>query len=222
MGSSSNESNSLIVNMKYLAVIAIALFGAAFVAAEPEAEAAAHYYGHYGYGYGYPYGLGYGYGGYYDYPYRYGFRGLYKREAEAEPEADADAEADASAHYRGLYKREAEAEAEAAPAHPLVYAPYAYAPYAYAPYAPHYAVPAASSYQHVSTPAATHGISQIHKREAEADPAVLYGAYYPGVAHHGLGATSYTQRSPQGLSGYYPYRFGYGGYYGYYGYPYLY
>merc|ERR1711963_1011708 len=198
MGSSSNESNSLIVNMKYLAVIAIALFGAAFVAAEPEAEAAAHYYGHYGYGYGYPYGLGYGryYGGYYGYPYRYGFRGLYKREAEA--------------------------EAEAAPAHPLVYAPYAYAPYAYAPYAPYYAVPAASSYQHVSTPAATHGISQIHKREAEADPAVLYGAYYPGVAHHGLGATSYTQRSPQGLSGYYPYRFGYGRYYGYYGYPYLY
>merc|ERR1711963_185390 len=201
MGSSSNESNSLIVNMKYLAVIAIALFGAAFVAAEPEAEAAAHYYGHYGYG-GYPYGLGYGYGryygGYYGYPYRFG--------------------------YRGLYKREAEAEAEAAPAYPLAYAPYAYAPYAYAPYAPYYAyaVPAASSYQHVSTPAATHGISQIHKREAEADPAVLYGAYYPGVAHHGLGATSYTQRSPQGLSGYYPYRFGYGRYYGYYGYPYLY
>merc|ERR1711976_155735 len=146
MGSPSNESNSLIVNMKYLAVIAIALFGAAFVAAEPEAEAAAHYYGHYGYGHG----------------------------------------------------------------------------YAYAPYAPYYAVPAASSYQHVSTPAATHGISQIHKREAEADPAVLYGAYYPGVAHHGLGATSYTHRSPQGLSGYYPYRFGYGRYYGYYGYPYLY
>merc|ERR1712213_138226 len=202
MGSSSNESNSLIVNMKYLAVIAIALFGAAFVAAEPEAEAAAHYYGHYGYGYGYPYGLGYGYGryygGYYGYPYRFG--------------------------YRGLYKREAEAEAEAAPAYPLAYAPYAYAPYAYAPYAPYYAyaVPAASSYQHVSTPAATHGISQIHKREAEADPAVLYGAYYPGVAHHGLGATSYTHRSPQGLSGYYPYRFGYGRYYGYYGYPYLY
>merc|ERR1711902_113996 len=164
---------------------------------EAEADASAHYYGHYGYG-GYPYAYGYGryYGGYYGYPYRYG--------------------------YHGLYKREAEAEAEAAPAYPLVYAPYAYAPYAYAPYAPYYAVPAASSYQHVSTPAATHGISQIHKREAEADPAVLYGAYYPGVAHHGLGATSYTHRSPQGLSGYYPYRFGYGRYYGYYGYPYLY
>merc|ERR1739848_551741 len=56
MGSSSNESNSLIVcNMKYLALLAIALF--AIVAAEPEAEAdaeaAAAYYGYYGRGYGY-------------------------------------------------------------------------------------------------------------------------------------------------------------------------
>merc|ERR1711971_666648 len=53
MGSSSNESNSLIVcNMKYLAILAIALF--AIVAAEPEADAdaaAAYYGGYYGRGY---------------------------------------------------------------------------------------------------------------------------------------------------------------------------
>merc|ERR1712008_529509 len=68
MGSSSNESNSLIVcNMKYLAILAIALF--AIVAAEPEAEAdaeaaAAYYGGYYGRGYGYGgYGRAYGYGG---------------------------------------------------------------------------------------------------------------------------------------------------------------
>merc|ERR1712083_651290 len=81
MGSSSNESNSLIVcNMKYLAILAIALF--AIVAAEPEAEAdaeaAAAYYGGY---YGHPYGYrAYGYGHY-----------LGKRSADAEPEADAEA-----------------------------------------------------------------------------------------------------------------------------------
>merc|ERR1712242_325683 len=100
MGSSSNESNSLIVcDMKYLALLAIALF--AIVAAEPEAEAdaeaAAYYGGYYGRGYGYGYGhhLGYRgyYGGYYGYPYRgYGYgHYLGKRSADADPEADADA-----------------------------------------------------------------------------------------------------------------------------------
>merc|ERR1712223_240763 len=189
MGSSSNESNSLIVNMKYLA-LAIALFAAVAYAApeaEADAEAAADaYYGYYGrYGYGH---LGYrgyyGYGGYYGgYPYgRYGY---------------------------GYYKREAEADAE-----PQLLAPYA--PFAYA-YAPHYyAVPAASSFQHVDTPAATYGISQIHKREAEATADAYYGYY----GH----AASYVHRSPQGLKGYYgyPYAYGYGRYYGRFGYPYLY
>merc|ERR1712002_160960 len=101
MGSSSNEFNSLIVwNMKYLALLAIALF--AVVAAEPEADAdaAAHYYGGY---YGYP-GYGYRYGGYYGYP-GYGYGGYYrhfgKRSADAEPEADADADA----YYYGAYGR---------------------------------------------------------------------------------------------------------------------
>merc|ERR1712167_339800 len=53
--------------------------------------------------------------------------------------------------------------------------PYHYGvhPYAYAPLR----LAGASSYQHVSTPAATHGIHQLHKREAEADasPDAYYG-----------------------------------------------
>merc|ERR1711956_204376 len=141
MGSSSNESNSLIVcNMKYLAILAIALF--AIVAAEPEAEAdaeaaAAYYGGYYGRGYGYGgYGRAYGYGG-----HHYG-----KRSADAEPEADAEA---GVAHYGRAYG--------------------AY-PYAFGGYYGHGLVAGASSFQHVSTPAAAYGISQIHKRSADAEP----------------------------------------------------
>merc|ERR1712127_1082456 len=139
MGSSSNESNSLIVcNMKYLAILAIALF--AIVAAEPEAEAdaeaaAAYYGGYYGRGYGYGYGYGLGHRGYYGGYYGHGLYGrgygyghyLGKRSADAEPEADA--EAGVALYGHGL-------------------------------------IAGASSHQHVSTPAATYGISQIHKRSA--------------------------------------------------------
>merc|ERR1712061_375467 len=192
MGSSSNESNSLIVNMKYLALLAIALF--AVVAAEPEADAdaAAAYYGGYygypGYGYGYGYGRGY-YGGYYGgYPYgRYGYAHHYgKRSADAEPEADA--EADPAYLYAGHYG----------------YAGYPYGAYGY-PYGAYYGYrPAvAASHQHVSTPAATYGVHQLHKRDADAEPeADAAAAYYGG--HYG-----------------YPYaRYGAYGYGGYYGYPY--
>merc|ERR1719350_1372018 len=119
-----------------IAVLAFALFAA--VIAEPEAEASPDaYYGYAGYGRGYGYGLygrygygGYGYGGY-GRGYGYG-------------------------HYLG--KRSADADAEASPA--LFYGayghPYHYGvhPYAYAPLR----LAGASSYQHVSTPAATHGI----------------------------------------------------------------
>merc|ERR1712008_454913 len=108
MGSSSNESNSLIVcNMKYLAILAIALF--AIVAAEPGAEAdaeaaAAYYGGYYGRGYGYGgYGRGGGYGGYYGHGYggygrAYGYGGHHygNRSADAEPEATAVAAPEAA------------------------------------------------------------------------------------------------------------------------------
>merc|ERR1712088_1292055 len=96
-------------------------------------------------------------------------------------------------------------------------------PYYYHP------VAASVSHQHVSTPAATYGVHQIHKREAEAeaDPAVLYGLHYPGVAGHPGAATSFVARSPQGARGYYAHPYGafYGRYYGlghYAGYPYAY
>merc|ERR1712088_875893 len=77
-------------------------------------------------------------------------------------------------------------------------------PYYYHP------VAASVSHQHVSTPAATYGVHQIHKREAEAeaDPAVLYGLHYPGVAGHPGAATSFVARSPQGARGYYAHPYG--------------
>jgi len=204
--------------MKYLAVLAIALF--AIAAADPdakpeaEADAAAHYYGGY-YGDPYRYGGYYGYGryGYYGHPYGYGrYYGHYlgKRSADAEAEPEADAAAHYGAYYGGYY------------GYPYGrYYGYGY-PYYYHP------VAASVSHQHVSTPAATYGVHQIHKREAEAeaDPAVLYGLHYPGVAGHPGAATSFVARSPQGARGYYAHPYGafYGRYYGlgYAGYPYAY
>merc|ERR1711974_526657 len=197
MGSSSNEFNSLIVcNMKYLAILAIALF--AIVAAEPEADAdaaAAYYGGYYGHPGYYGYGYGLGYRGYYGHPYRYGAYGYAhhdgKRSADAEPEADA--EADPAYLYAGAYGY-----------------PYAYGYYGFRAFTPYYA--RSASHQHVSTPAATYGISQLHKRsadaepEADADAAVYYGGYY---GHPGYG---YGHRYGYGL--------GYGRYYGYGGYGY--
>jgi len=113
-----------------LAVLAFALFAA--VVAEPEAEASPEaYYGHYGYGLGY---RGYGYGaGYYGRGYGYGYpyhgygHGYYRGKRSA----DAD-----PALFYGAYSPYA----------------YVYAPYAYAPLG----VASGSSFQHVSTPAATY------------------------------------------------------------------
>jgi hypothetical protein len=180
-----------------LQVVALAVCAAA-VYAEPEAEAdpsllyAGYGYAPYTYGYGYaPYTYGYNYG----YPYTYGYPYAYG----------------AYGHYLG--KREAEAEADPS----LLYAGYAgYAPYAYA-YAPYWWVPRAASYQHIATPFSVSTVSQIHKREAEADAdahvALAYAPLaYTGVAVHPGLATSYEYRSPQGLHALYrPW-----GYYGYY------
>merc|ERR1712183_305882 len=163
MGSHSNKFNSLRYSfvrvlfkqliIKMMKIAVLAFALFAAVIAEPEAEASPDAY--YGYaGYGHGYGHGYGYGLY----GRYGY-----------------------GHYLG--KRSADADAEASPAlfygaygHPFHYGvhPYAYAPLRLA---------GASSYQHVSTPAATHGIHQLHKREAEADasPDAYYG--YAGYGH---------------------------------------
>merc|ERR1719382_2363599 len=104
---------------------------------------------------------------------------------------------------------EAEADAEAAAAY-------------YGGYYGHYAplVAGASSHQHVSTPAATYGISQIHKRSADAEPeadaeaaAAYYGGYYGrGYGYgYGLGYRGYYGR---GYYGYPGYGYGYGRYFG--------
>merc|ERR1712001_407088 len=153
MGSHSNKFNSLrysfvrvlfkqlIIKMMKIAVLAFALFAA--VIAEPEAEASPDaYYGYAGYGHGYGHGYGYGLYGRYGYG-GYGYGGYGRGYGYG--------------HYLG--KRSADADAEASPAlfygaygHPFHYGvhPYAYAPLRLA---------GASSYQHVSTPAATHGTS---------------------------------------------------------------
>merc|ERR1711865_1268870 len=98
-------------------------------------------------GYG-GYGRAYGYGG-----HHYG-----KRSADAAPEAEADAEAGV-AHYGAAYG-----------AYPYGLRAYGAYPYAFGGYYGHGLVAGASSFQHVSTPAAAYGISQIHKRSADAEP----------------------------------------------------
>merc|ERR1712117_30398 len=117
-------------------------------------------------------------------------------------------------------KRSADAEAEADPA--LLYGAYGYAgvPYAYGAYP--YACGLTAAYGlagEVAAPTASGYLNLYGKRsaDAEADPALLYGAYgyaapyaygaYPygyryglaGVAAHPGAATSFVARSPQGL-----------------------
>merc|ERR1739844_699468 len=123
-----------------------------------------------------------------------------KRSADAEPEA----EADAAVLYAGHYG-------------------YAGYPYAYGyPYGlGYYARPvaAASSFQLVSVNGPTHGISQIHKRSADAEPeadaeaaAAYYGYFGRGYGYgYGLGYRGYYGR---GYYGYPGYGYGYGRYFG--------
>merc|ERR1719500_1133649 len=117
-------------------------------------------------------------------------------------------------------KRSADAEAEADPA--LLYGAYGYAglPYAYGAYPYAYGLPTAAYglAGEVAAPTASGYLNLYGKRsaDAEADPALLYGAYpgayaygaYPyaygyrgfaGVAAHPGVATSFVARSPQGL-----------------------
>merc|ERR1711988_927188 len=112
-------------------------------------------------------------------------------------------------------KRSADAEAEADPA--LLYGAYGYAgvPYAYGAYPYAYGLTAAYGLAgEVAAPTASGYLNLYGKRsaDAEADPALLYGAYgyaapYPygyryglaGVAAHPGAATSFVARSPQGL-----------------------
>merc|ERR1711956_53087 len=140
----------------------------------------AYYGGYYGRGYGHGYGYGYGlghrgyYGGYYGRGYGgYGYAHHYgKRSADAEA---------GHALYAGAY------------GYPYAFGGYPYG-YGLGGYRAFYA-PVASSHQHVSTPAATYGISQLHKRSADAEPAAdaYYGYYGRGYGYgHGYGYGRYA------------------------------
>merc|ERR1712010_304128 len=119
-------------------------------------------------------------------------------------------------------KRSADAEAEADPA--LLYGAYGYAGLPYAAYGAYpyaYGLPTAAYglAGEVAAPTASGYLNLYGKRsaDAEADPALLYGAYpgayaygayapyaygyraLPGVAGHPGAATSFVARSPQGL-----------------------
>merc|ERR1712177_70032 len=190
--------------MKFIAVACVV----AVVFAEPEAKAeadAALLYGGYGYtglgyaGLGYA-GLGYaglGYAGY-GYPYAgYGYgHYLGKRSADAEPEAEADPALLYGAYgytglgyggYRGLgYSANAG---------------YPYTGYGYSAYSPY-------TFGHYLGKR-----SADAEPKAEADPALLYGAY----GYTGLGYAGYAGRLGYSASAGYPYLGGYSGY-GYGGY----
>merc|ERR1712008_186299 len=119
-----------------------------------------------------------------------------------EPEAEADAEAGV-AHYGHAYG-----------AYPYGLRTYGAYPYAFGGYYGHGLVAGASSFQHASTPAAAYGISQIHKRSADAE---YYGGYYGHAGYgRGCGYGGYGRGYGYG-AGYYGrgYGYGYGRGYGY-------
>merc|ERR1719234_2076279 len=181
----------------------------AAVFAEPEAKAdadAALLYGAYGYGgYAAPYSLGYagyagyaGYGGYAygAYPYTYGAHYLGKRSADAEPEAKADADA------------------------ALLYGAYGYAasPY-YGGYSLGYAGYTGYGGHAYGAYPYTYGARYLGKRSADAEPkadadadaALLYGAYgYAASPYYGGYSLGYAASPFYGGYAYgaYPYTYG--------------
>merc|ERR1711892_1126877 len=171
MGSVGSERSELYLNMKFL-VVASALVGAFSASAAPQLLAGGLGYAGYA---GYPYALGYGLG------------------VKSAPCVNA---ANFPVPCAGKRKRDADAD----PA--LLYGGYAGSPYAHAAYG-YAGVPFASSTgldaltqgldastQGVAPYAAYagHGLGYYGKRDAEADPALLYGGYagYP-YAHAAYG-----------------------------------
>merc|ERR1712226_306419 len=173
-------------NMKFFAVLALA----AVAFAEPEADAKADPAVLYGaYGTGLPYASVYGgyrtYGGYGAYPYSYGYYG--KRSADAEPEAAADAEADPALLYGAYgYGLPYSSVYRSYGAYPYGYRTYGAYPYAY--------------YGKRSADAEP-------EADAEADPALLYGAYGYGLPYAGV----YGGYRTYGAYGAYPHGYGYYG-----------
>merc|ERR1712168_42752 len=190
--------------------------------AEPEAEAEAEADPYYLYG-GY-YGLGLGY---YGWPYGY-YHGYYggcrnnagalvpcagrkRREAEAEPEAVAEAEADPEADpyllYGGYYG--------------YPYYGYGYGLAGYYGYGGYYGYPYHGYYGlaksapcvnawNVPVPCAgAPAAEERKKREAEADPYLLYGGYYGYPYGYGYGyGLGYGWGGYYGLGGYYGHYYG--------------
>merc|ERR1712184_221494 len=151
-------------NMKFFAVLALA----AVAFAEPEADAKADPAVLYGaYGYGLPYASVYGgYRTYGAYPYTYGGAYYGKRSADAEPEAAADAEADPALLYGAYgYGLPYSSVYRSYGAYPYGYRTYGAYPYAY--------------YGKRSADAEP-------EADAEADPALLYGAYGYGLPYSGV------------------------------------
>merc|ERR1712179_599254 len=173
-------------NMKFFAVLALA----AVAFAEPEADAKADPALLYGaYGYGLPYAGVYGgyrtYGAYGAYAGGYGYYG--KRSADAEPEAAADAEADPALLYGAYgYGLPYSSVYRSYGAYPYGYRTYGAYPYAY--------------YGKRSADAEP-------EADAEADPALLYGAYVYGLPYAGV----YGGYRTYGAYGAYPYSYGYYG-----------
>merc|ERR1712110_627110 len=171
-------------NMKFFAVLALA----AVAFAEPEADAKADPAVLYGaYGYGLPYASVYGgYRTYGAYPYTYGGAYYGKRSADAEPEAAADAEADTALLYGAYgYGLPYSSVYRSYGAYPYGYRTYGAYPYGY--------------YGKRSADAET-------EADAEADPALLYGAYgYPYAGVYGYRYGGYR------TYGAYPYSYGYYG-----------
>merc|ERR1712179_144856 len=173
-------------NMRFFAVLALA----AVALAEPEADAKADPALLYGaYGYGLPYAGVYGgyrtYGAYGAYAGGYGYYG--KRSADAEPEAAADAEADPALLYGAYgYGIPYSSVYRSYGAYPYGYRTYGAYPYAY--------------YGKRSADAEP-------EADAEADPALLYGAYVYGLPYAGV----YGGYRTYGAYGAYPYSYGYYG-----------
>merc|ERR1712168_541315 len=176
VGSSRSELYHSCVMLSY--VLASALV--AIVSAEADADAAVLYShaGYAGFGYGYPYAYG-------AFPYAY-HAGV--KSAPCVNAANVPVPC-AAGYVHAIGKREAEADADAA----LVYSHAGYAGYGFAgyPYAygafPYYAgVKSAPCVNAANIPVPCAGVHALHKREADADAALLYThAGYAGYAGFG-------------------------------------
>ncbi len=168
---------------------------AALAYAESEPDPYLVYSGYSGFGYPYHHYGRFGYSGYHYSPYTT-YRHFYKREAEAEPEADPYLVTPyAYTHHPFAYSH---AYTHTYPYH-FGYSHYNLAPKTYSNDAVSPHLYAAKGQYAAVNPGATH----IAKREAEADPAVVYSSFY---SHPFAYRSHYT---PHVYGGYHNYGFPY-------------